>query len=230
MSSLVPRSAMKSSTRLWPGDQCFRQLPTRNQSIRLDQFEFKVIHADERRLTRLRVTTEPLTPQANARPGPQLGHSPAGWRCFPARSGSVRRLADYPLSAGLHYTALNRTQRAGGIDLLRRGLLRRGGLVGVYVSIHVYGNTPVWLAAGLTTVFCGSLGLLFAAQGMAFARLASRHPSWRAAQFASLWVIFEWLRGWLLTGFPWLYAGYGALDSPLAGWIPVVGSTVRPGS
>jgi len=36
----------------------FGQLPARNQSIRLDQFEFKVIHADERRLTRLRVTTE----------------------------------------------------------------------------------------------------------------------------------------------------------------------------
>ena len=35
----------------------FGQLPTRNQSIRLDQFDFKVIHADERRLTRLRVTT-----------------------------------------------------------------------------------------------------------------------------------------------------------------------------
>ena len=35
----------------------FGQLPTRNQSIRLDQFQFKVVHADERRLTRLRVTT-----------------------------------------------------------------------------------------------------------------------------------------------------------------------------
>ena len=34
----------------------FGQLPTRNQTSRLDQFEFKVIHADERRLTRLRVT------------------------------------------------------------------------------------------------------------------------------------------------------------------------------
>ena len=34
----------------------FGQLPTRNQTIGLDQFEFKVIHADERRLTRLRVT------------------------------------------------------------------------------------------------------------------------------------------------------------------------------
>ena len=32
----------------------FGQLPTRNQSIRLDQFQFKVVHADERRLIRLR--------------------------------------------------------------------------------------------------------------------------------------------------------------------------------
>lgn len=38
----------------------FGQLPTRNQTIRLNQFEFKVTHADERRLTRLRVTTNEL--------------------------------------------------------------------------------------------------------------------------------------------------------------------------
>ena len=39
----------------------FGQLPKRNQSIRLDQFEFKVTHADERRLTRLRVNTSDRT-------------------------------------------------------------------------------------------------------------------------------------------------------------------------
>ena len=128
-----------------------------------------------------------------------------------------------PLSAGLLYTALNRTRRAGGIGFAYGAGFFGAGVSWVYVSIHVYGNTPVWLAAGLTTVFCSGLGLLFAAQGVAFARLASRHPAWRAVQFASLWVLFEWLRSWLLTGFPWLYAGYGALDSPLAGWIPVVG-------
>ena len=128
-----------------------------------------------------------------------------------------------PLSAGLLYTALNRAQRPGDIGFAYGAGFFGSGVSWVYVSIHVYGNTPVWLAAGLTTVFCGGLGLLFGAQGMAFVRFASRHPSWRAVQFASLWVLFEWLRSWLLTGFPWLYAGYGALDSLLAGWIPVVG-------
>lgn len=38
----------------------FGQLPTRNQTIRLNQFELKVTHADERRLTRLRVTINEL--------------------------------------------------------------------------------------------------------------------------------------------------------------------------
>jgi apolipoprotein N-acyltransferase len=130
-----------------------------------------------------------------------------------------------PLSAGLLYALLSQSGRTTPV---RIGLAYGAGFFGagvswVYVSIHVYGNTPVWLAISLTTLFCGGLALLFAAQARLFARLASKHAAWKIAQFASLWVLFEWLRSWLLTGFPWAYAGYGALDSPLAGWIPVVG-------
>jgi apolipoprotein N-acyltransferase len=39
----------------------------------------------------------------------------------------------------------------------------------------------------------------------------------------ALWVLLEWLRGWLLSGFPWLSTGYALIDSPLADWAPLLG-------
>ena len=38
-----------------------------------------------------------------------------------------------------------------------------------------------------------------------------------------LWVLLEWLRGWALSGFPWLSLGYAMIDSPLKGWAPLLG-------
>ena len=37
------------------------------------------------------------------------------------------------------------------------------------------------------------------------------------------WILGEWLRGWLFSGFPWLYLGYGLVDTPLAALAPAGG-------
>lgn len=129
------------------------------------------------------------------------------------------------VSAGLLYTILKRS------DLLapwQIGLVYGLGFFGagvswIYISIHVYGATPVWLAILLTAIFCGGLALLFSLQAYLYSRFAGKQPGWTIVQFASLWVLFEWLRTILFTGFPWAFAGYGVLDSPLSGWIPVLG-------
>jgi apolipoprotein N-acyltransferase len=47
--------------------------------------------------------------------------------------------------------------------------------------------------------------------------------AWYAAA-AGLWLLLEWLRGWLFTGFPWLQLGYSQTDTWLAGWGPLCGS------
>ncbi len=96
----------------------------------------------------------------------------------------------------------------------------------IYVSIHVYGPTPAPLAAALVALFVAGLAIVVGVGGWLFHRLrAGREGSvWlQAAHFAWMWLVTEWTFTWLLTGFPWLFAGYGFLDTPLAGYAPVGG-------
>lgn len=116
-------------------------------------------------------------------------------------------------------------------DVTPRQALLRGWLFGlgffgagtswVYVSIHTYGNAPVPLAAGLTLLFCAALGSLFAVQAWVGTRWFRGRSAWLG--FIALWWLFEWLRSWFLTGFPWLYLGYAWTDSPLRALAPVAG-------
>ncbi|GAA0791438.1 apolipoprotein N-acyltransferase [Marinobacterium sediminicola] len=96
------------------------------------------------------------------------------------------------------------------------------GVSWVYVSIHTYGNASAALAGLLTGLFVVALGLLFAVQGWCFSKLAQPARQ-RWLVFSLVWVGFEWLRSWLLTGFPWLLLGYAWLDTPMQSWAPVGG-------
>lgn len=95
------------------------------------------------------------------------------------------------------------------------------GVSWVYVSINTYGYTPQWLSIILTGLFAGGLALFFALFTWSYQKLALERWYWLA--FPSWWVLFEWVKSWLLSGFPWLYAGNAFIDTPLAGLAPITG-------
>jgi len=124
------------------------------------------------------------------------------------------------------YMGLLRDARGGAA--LWRGWLFGLGLFGtgaswVYVSIHVHGGAGVPLAGLLTALFCASLALLHAAFAWIYTRFVRDLMAGMLLGFPALWVLFEWLRSWLFTGFPWLHVGYAALDTWAAGWAPLIG-------
>jgi apolipoprotein N-acyltransferase len=98
------------------------------------------------------------------------------------------------------------------------------GTYWLYVCLHTFGLAPVWLTLVLQAALVG----LMSAYPAALCFLANRFwlkpgltRDWLV--LPTLWLLTEWLRGWVLSGFPWLSLGYAFIDSPLAGWAPLVG-------
>ena len=104
------------------------------------------------------------------------------------------------------------------------------GVAWVRISLNEFGNMPALIANLLMLLFVAAMALYYGL-GAWLIWLLERWLASRAAPvwagpllvFPALWVLVEWLRGWLFTGFPWLLAGNGQLDGPLAGLAPVLG-------
>lgn len=111
-----------------------------------------------------------------------------------------------------------------------RGLFFGFGFFGVgtswvYISVHSFGNAPIPLALFITFLMISTLALYIAFQGF-FSRLFFQKKSIMIQSlcvFPAMWIIFEGLRAWLLTGFPWLSLGYSQLNTPLHAFAPLFG-------
>ena len=93
------------------------------------------------------------------------------------------------------------------------------GIYWIYISLHDIGGMPFWMAGLATFLLCSFLALFPALVGYSAKR--SAHT---LASAAILWVLSEWVRSWIFTGFPWLAVGYSQVPfSPLAGYAPILG-------
>ena len=76
----------------------------------------------------------------------------------------------------------------------------------------------------ITLGFVILMASYFALVGWLVVRLRGRGSSlWLLWTVPAVWVLIEWLRGWLFTGFPWLAMGYTQIDLPLKGFAPLLG-------
>ena len=110
----------------------------------------------------------------------------------------------------------------------RIGLLYGLGMMGsgiswLYVSIDQFGGIGWFLPILITLVFVLIIALFYGLLGWLGERFRVSEPVKLLGIFPALWVLVEWLRGWFLTGFPWLELGYSQIDTWLAGYAPLLG-------
>ncbi len=142
-----------------------------------------------------------------------LSFAPFGW--FPLAVVFV-----LPLLYAFRHSA---PRLAGRLGFAWGAGLFLAGTYWLYVSIHVFGEAPLAVAVLLMIGLVIIMALYYAAAGWLISALQGEQP-WRfVAVAATVWVALEWLRGWFLSGFPWMTLGYSQIDSTLAGFAPVLG-------
>lgn len=104
------------------------------------------------------------------------------------------------------------------------------GVCWLYISLHEFGGVPAPMAVFAVLALAAYMALYpaiaFAVQARVVRLSAARRRAvfLQALAFGALWTATEWLRAWVFTGFPWLTTGEAWLDTPLAGWYPLLGS------
>jgi apolipoprotein N-acyltransferase len=97
------------------------------------------------------------------------------------------------------------------------------GVSWVYISLSQFGGMAPPLAALATFLFCALLAAFTGAAGWLQARLPAGAAVRACLLIPAAWTLGEWLRSWVLTGFPWLAAGYASTGWPLQGYAPLAG-------
>jgi apolipoprotein N-acyltransferase len=158
---------------------------------------------------------------------------PALTRALVCLTGALTTLVFAPFSLALFapllllpllFVCLTQAPREAGAHAFWFGIgLFLAGTYWIYISVVVFGQAPVWIALLLLLGLAIIMALWLFVAGYFVSYLAHGEPLRLILAAPAVWVLIEWLRGWVASGFPWLAYGYGQVGSPLAGWAPLGG-------
>ena len=97
------------------------------------------------------------------------------------------------------------------------------GTYWLYVAIHTVGHAPIWLTLVVAAALMGLMAAYHALTGYVVVRYIPAGPVRWLLGTPAVWLLLEWLRGWLLSGFPWLSLGYTQTGTTLAHLAPLAG-------
>ena len=98
------------------------------------------------------------------------------------------------------------------------------GVFWIENSINVYGGADIFTSTALTVLLTLFLSLFQGVSFFLFGLLKRNNLFSDFLLFPSIWVLSEWLREFIFSGFPWLYLGYSSLDNFLVnGYVPILG-------
>jgi apolipoprotein N-acyltransferase len=96
------------------------------------------------------------------------------------------------------------------------------GISWVHVSIATFGGMPLAVSLLLMLLLCGYLAI-YPALACYLASRFNTKKTFNPWLLPPFWLVSEYLRSVILTGFPWLSLGYSQINSPLAVFAPVIG-------
>lgn len=123
----------------------------------------------------------------------------------------------------LLYSAESLKQHIGISYLFGVGLFATGASW-IFYSMYFFSQAHIVLAVGLTSLFVLLMALFFLPLALlAYWLRQSNRLVTLVIIFPAAWVLAEWIRGWLFTGFPWLYLAHAHIDNFLVNLAPIGG-------
>jgi len=143
-----------------------------------------------------------------------LGFAPFGYYAIPIISAALLLLA---------WMRFTPKQTFLGGYLFGLGMYGTG-VSWMHISINLFGGMNLIGSFLITLLLVLYLAFYPALAGYIMRRwFYPSKPVFLLLSAPAVWVLGEWSRSRIFTGFPWLNIGYSQIDSPLAGLAPIVG-------